>query len=161
MCIRTVPVFAVFKQVDYWNFPPFDVMDPQLRRLHGALVSKRSSPFFQAMLSLVGITFLHPILDGNGRTSRIVFNALIDTDDAYIPLKDIQYLSKGGFTLKFKRAWLHGNWNPVVKFFCSSMDMAELVSKGRALRGSIDGSGAFFYSSLGYGGGKCQPGVTR
>lgn len=66
MRVRTMPAFAVSKQVGYWEFPPFDVVEPQLRRLHGALVSKRSSPFFQAMLSLVGITFLHPFLDGNG-----------------------------------------------------------------------------------------------
>lgn len=112
-----------------WGFPSHNDIDGLLSRLATDVLEGYSrSPLFAAIISLVGVNAIHPFMDGNGRTSRAVFNALLRESGvlpglSFIPLKHIYFLSKFGFELRLREALLLGNYVPIITYFCDVMDL--------------------------------------
>lgn len=134
--IRTSPVYSLSGHDDFWEYPPHTVLESQLHRLFDVLVRRSDVETHRSMVALVAITALHPFNDGNGRVSRVLFNALLGgvSSKNYIPLKEIQYASRGGYLIKLRQAWIQQNWTPMAEFLCTSIDLADLVSNGQALK---------------------------
>jgi hypothetical protein len=134
---------------NFWSFPPPIAVNGLLVSLGQHVgTAYQQSPLYAAIIALVGINAIHPFMDGNGRTSRVVFNAVLRTglvipDRAYIPLKHIYFIAKFGFELRLREAILLGDYNPVTTFFCDVMDLIEeLCIEGNCSRGaSLPASG--------------------
>lgn len=77
------------------------------------------------MLALVGISNCHPLYDGNGRTSRIIANAMMnDPAEApafYLPIKEIAAFSRGGYLLRVRQAELRDEWLPLANFLLTAV----------------------------------------
>lgn len=132
---RLDDVFVTSGEPDYWEFPPSDEIDVSLEQLYLLLCKKGVPPLWRSIVSLMVVNFVHPFIDGNGRTSRVLFNTLLGTkEETYLPLKELQCVSRGGQLIKMKRAWLYGDWNPLMRLFCTYIDMVALVSSGLAIR---------------------------
>lgn len=89
-------------------------------------------PIETAIVSLAFIGAIHPFSDGNGRTSRIVFNAISSSMDRnldrYIPLHEIATHSRGGYILALREAQYLNNWKPLIVFLSESCkNMVKLV----------------------------------
>jgi hypothetical protein len=116
---------------NFWVFPPPIAVKSLVVQLGQDVgVAYQQSPLYAAIIALVGINAIHPFMDGNGRTSRVVFNAVLRTglvipDRAYIPLKHIYFIAKFGFELRLREAILLGDYGPVITFFCDVMDLIE------------------------------------
>jgi len=77
-------------------------------------------PIFTAVVSAVAITNCHPLMDGNGRLSRIVFNAIIrlcDLAKLYLPLYEIFWISGCCYELNVRRAEIFDDWKPLFLYF--------------------------------------------
>lgn len=120
----------------YWAFPHAERVIPLLRDLHANLKTAReSSTLFAAIVALVNINCIHPFMDGNGRTSRIVFNAMLVDDglldpQAYIPCKHIYAISKYGFEIRLRQIILKNEWLPMITYFIDLVDLFCALAKG-------------------------------
>lgn len=133
--IRTNPVYSLSGHHDFWEYPSHTVLESQLSRLFDVLVRRSDVEMHRSMVALVATTALHPFNDGNGRVSRVLFNALLGgvSSKNYIPLKEIQLASRGGYIIKLRQAWIQQNWTPMAEFLCTSIELAEMVSNRQAL----------------------------
>ncbi len=74
----------------------------------------------------------HPFEDGNGRTARLVSNALLMQGgmpaDAYVPLHELFVLSLGGMEIRSRLVELHGAWNAWIAWFCDLLELTTAVA---------------------------------
>jgi hypothetical protein len=112
-----------------WVFPAPRAIRPLMNRLANEVLEAFSqSPLFAAVIALVGVNAIHPFTDGNGRTSRALFNSLLRSggllpSKSYIPLKHIYFIAKFGFEIRLREAILLNNYLPILNFFCDAMDL--------------------------------------
>jgi hypothetical protein len=124
--IRRRPVMLrADNQGIFWAFPPANDIQALLEQLFGYL-SKcwTPHPLLSAVVALVQINCIHPFMDGNGRTSRAIFNALLQQagvlgEKQYIPAKSIYMLSQHGFEIRLRELVLDGNWVPILHYFAA------------------------------------------
>jgi hypothetical protein len=88
------------------------------------------APLVAAVIALVGVNAIHPFMDGNGRTSRALFNSLLRgggvlPGTGYIPLKHIYFIAKFGFEIRLREAVLLNNYVPILNFYCDVMDLTR------------------------------------
>lgn len=72
-----------------------------------------------ALVTLVGLSNIHPFADGNGRLSRVVFNWTMNadrTEKVYLPIYETSALSEDGYLLRIKEASYFGQWSPIAKY---------------------------------------------
>lgn len=106
-------------------YPPAEEIEPQLDLLAGFVEAHGArSPLLTAIVAYCGITAIHPFVDGNGRTARIVFNHMMR--DAvgprfFLPIFELAGLSRGGLIIRQREAHYFGRWEPVVDFFCNAI----------------------------------------
>jgi hypothetical protein len=124
-----------------WVFLPPDIIRIRLRKLFEYLRTNKGSvpDLFLAVVSLIAILFCHPFKDGNGRLSRTVFNLILYSGGmdraAYIPLKEIWSLSKGGFLIRARLVMTRDDWVPILEFFVYVIDlMSEANVKAKNLQ---------------------------
>ncbi len=83
----------------------------------------------RATTMLVIILNIHPFMDGNGRLSRLIFNALIaiiyGENIGYIPLYDFFNRSRGGFQIRLRQVEIQGNWLPLMEYIFTIFDIFE------------------------------------
>lgn len=134
--IRTEDVsLGADREGQYWAFPRAERVIPLLHDLHTNLkIARELSPLFAAIIALVNINCIHPFMDGNGRTSRIVFNAmLVDggllDSRAYIPCKHIYAISKYGFEIRLRQIILKNEWLPLITYFIDLVDLFCVLAK--------------------------------
>jgi hypothetical protein len=114
-----------------WVFPAPLAIKPLLTRLaNDVLETYPHSPLFAAVIALVGVNAIHPFMDGNGRTSRALFNSLLRgggvlPGTGYIPLKHIYFIAKFGFEIRLREAVLLNNYVPRLNFYCDVMDLTR------------------------------------
>jgi hypothetical protein len=114
-----------------WVFPAPRAIKPLLTRLaNEVLEAYPHSPLFAAVIALVGVNAVHPFMDGNGRTSRALFNSLLRSGGVlpgmgYIPLKHIYFIANFGFEIRLREAILLNNYLPILNFFCDVMDLTR------------------------------------
>ena len=98
------------------------------------LERKRPRPpklaFAAAVHELVCLNNYHPFRDGNGRTSRALFNLRMREIGlpitAYLPLKELFWVARGGYQIRLRIAEIYGDWTPIVDFFCEIVHIAAL-----------------------------------
>lgn len=88
--------------------------------------------FLRAVRELVLINNLHPFTDGNGRTSRALFNfrlwQLFGAGGYYVPLKELYWMAEGGYEIRLRLAEIAGNWDEIVGFMLNCIRVARLTS---------------------------------
>jgi len=97
----------------------------QIFQLSQALYEWRDYPGFRALLVLVGVLAIHPFVDGNGRTARACFNALLFDEECttFVPLRMIFDCSQGGFDIRLRDTVFNGNWGALTSYFCTVLDL--------------------------------------
>ncbi|MDZ5645848.1 Fic family protein [Nitrospirillum sp. BR 11828] len=81
---------------------------------------------FTATVAMNAICNLHPFQNGNGRTSRVLFNLLIGNPQLpplYVPLYALSKISHGGFLIRLRQAQYHNDWHPLADFIASGLDL--------------------------------------
>jgi hypothetical protein len=111
------------------RYPPPMAVSPALEALgRFAEGCWRETPLFAATVCLAGVAAIHPFVDGNGRTSRIVFNYVLRdalaAADFYLPIFEIAGLSRGGFIIRLRDAHYNGRWEPLLAYMCDSIAFA-------------------------------------
>jgi hypothetical protein len=101
-------------------FPPSGLIRERLTMIHHQLGSAEAPAIYRAAVAMAAISNCHPFDDGNGRTSRMLFNAVMrrgsGRKDLYAPLQEFAALSGGSLTLAVREAELHDRWEPLFGF---------------------------------------------
>lgn len=108
---------------------------PRIESAIGALEDLRSHlriyadrrPAFAAVVALAAIGAAHPLIDGNGRTSRLAFNLLAEAalGSGYLPLSELGLLSRGGFLLAMRSAQYHGDWIALTTYIDAACEVTR------------------------------------
>lgn len=84
----------------------------------------RTSPLpveVKAIVAQAAILNLHPLNDGNGRLSRVLFNVLFWRDRfrpvLYLPIYELRAHSPYTFEICLRSAELYGDWGPLINFY--------------------------------------------
>jgi hypothetical protein len=108
------------RQGDRVIFPPSMLISDRLTLIHRELGSVRSPPLYRAVVAMAAVSNCHPFDDGNGRTSRMLFNVMarrgVGRNDLYVPLHEFAALSGGSLTLAVREAELYNRWEMLFQF---------------------------------------------
>jgi len=118
-------------------FPQAHHIRPGLERLHDFIGNHlASAPGLTAAVAMTSICNLHPFSDGNGRVSRILFNALLGLSAGptppYVPLHELGRVSRGGFLIAMRLAQYRGEWMPLAQFLSSTAHVMESIHRASA-----------------------------
>jgi hypothetical protein len=99
-----------------------DDLHDTARELLSVLTSKSVCAFVKAVTCYVAILNAHPFADGNGRTARVMFNALFDKLEVigYIPIYEISLATKGSYELCLRDLELRSDHRPICRFLLQS-----------------------------------------
>lgn len=112
---------------DYWRFIPYSMVRNELARLHAFLADAWCrETCYVASIFIGAFLAIHPFRDGNGRTSRILFNLILNRSSTidsqfYIPIKELMQFSHSGFELSMREANITGRWSPLIAFVCRTV----------------------------------------
>ena len=111
----------------FWEYTDHQIIRSKLMELYNFLISAHPHPpILVAAVFIVQFNCLHPFIDGNGRTSRVIFNAILQKFGAsrniYIPCKNIFDICDRGFTIRLRYTFLKNDWEPVLIYFCDLVD---------------------------------------
>lgn len=102
-------------------YPAHTTVIPQLEVLFGFVCKfHRDYRHLCAVAMAVGISHIHPLSDGNGRLSRLLYNWLAFQRvgiEFYLPVYECSLLSDGGYILRKRMARKARGWNPIVDYF--------------------------------------------
>ena len=88
-----------------------------------------NSALWTASIAMVSLATLHPLVDGNGRLSRMLFNLILHYGGlqrgAYVPVSEVFAASSGGKELREKHAYYRGDWGPFISYI---LDAAEATT---------------------------------
>lgn len=110
----------------YVVYPSHAVIPAQLDRLDALLRAGAGRPrAYGAIAALLAIMNCHPFTDGNGRTARAAFNRLlVDGEGAggfYLPVKELELFSRGGYIVRVREVDLRGDWLPVTRYLLAAV----------------------------------------
>lgn len=92
------------------------------------LAIPQPSALFHAGVVKVMMTNAHPLSDGNGRTSRILFNYALrrgGIGGGYLPIKEYMLPARGHVQIAMRIAETRGQWEPFLHLMCDiSLDWA-------------------------------------
>lgn len=77
------------------------------------------SPAFCATVSMIALCNAHPLEDGNGRVSRMLFNWILSDGRTilnYLPIYELAALSRGGFIIRSRKAQYFNDWTELIRF---------------------------------------------
>jgi Fic family protein len=124
----------------YWRCVPASEVMPRLEELH-VFIRKNAieKPLLTAIVALVMIVAIHPFGDGNGRVSRVLFNALLQpgaaADQTFVPLKEIYELSEFGFEIRLRHSMRFNEWSQIVRYFCDVIEFCLAAQESGGLLG--------------------------
>ncbi|CAD2258039.1 Fic family protein [Xanthomonas arboricola] len=118
--IRKVNVFtSIDKSGRQTAFSKPGDLHRQFGLLSQAINDWEERPAFRALLVLVGVLAIHPFVDGNGRTARACFNAMLFDEPpiTFIPLRLVSDCSCGGFEIRLRDVIFNGSWGSLIAYF--------------------------------------------
>ncbi|THD11666.1 Fic family protein [Metallibacterium scheffleri] len=91
-----------------------------LRELYFVL-NRVESAIMRSILLYVAVIYLHPFIDGNGRTARVAMNYVLGslTDQPFVPWKEIMERSWGGYVIRMRMAGIFNEWDEIIRYFCT------------------------------------------
>ena len=100
-------------------YPCAERIAPALLDLRAWLVQAVDRPaLFAAAVAFVRLNNIHPLEDGNGRLSRVIFNHLLRKRHpalGYLPIRDVFTGRDGGLLLALREAHIYGTWRPILQ----------------------------------------------
>lgn len=94
----------------------------------------RQHPLLSAVIAMVALVNCHPFNDGNGRTSRTMFNAVLQHSGAlssscYVPLYECFWLSRRGWEIRVRIVETVGDWEPVLRYVADVISVISTFSR--------------------------------
>lgn len=119
--IRTVPD----EEGGYTEFIDISMLRMSLLALREyALKNNGEHSLFMSIAFSVMFVHAHPLLDGNGRTSRLFFNMMLENAlSDYIPLTELCYAARSGYVLSIREAFLFSEWDNIIRFYCNCIHL--------------------------------------
>ncbi|MEG7408070.1 Fic family protein [Serratia marcescens] len=116
-------------------FGPWEKVAERISELYVNVIKNDGLMASKAIIFFAIILNIHPFRDGNGRTARIWFNALLSVSlcpkDKYLPIRTIMDASAGGLEIRLREAEIVGNWTPLFDYFTSIFEHLPSVVKSR------------------------------
>jgi Fic/DOC family len=121
-----------------WEFPNHTHILSVLKKLHDCLyLNQLESHLVEATVAYGVLNWLHPFNDGNGRTSRVIFNVLLSRiklgGELYLPIKDINHLARGGHEVRLRYTVLTGDWKELLEYFADVVTTWRMILQQGAL----------------------------
>lgn len=115
------------------RFTPANTLAFHLDTLRQWLVGNADAPaVIRAAVACQFLSCCHPFDDGNGRTARLVANAILSRagmpDSSYLPLHELFVLSLGGMEIRSRLVELEGGWNAWIAWFADLVDLGIRAS---------------------------------
>lgn len=102
-------------------YPPSNLIDQYIRDLEEFIDRYASiNPLGAAILAYVALQAIHPLLDGNGRISRIYANYIIikyTHNSLYLPIVEFKSIFPQASSIALRRAQRLGDWGQIYKMF--------------------------------------------
>ncbi|EOY5051872.1 TPA: Fic family protein [Serratia marcescens] len=119
--IRTVPD----EEGGYTEFIDMSMLSVSLYSLRAyALKNDDTHCLFVSIVFSVMFVHAHPLLDGNGRASRLFFNMMLNNISSdYIPLTELCYAARSGYVLSLREAFLFSEWDNIIRFYCNCIHL--------------------------------------
>jgi len=116
----------------FWEFPDHKGIGKCLEELHKVLFLRSlGNALIEATVAYGILNWLHPFTDGNGRTSRMLFNAVLRRGGfstcQYIPIKEINYLAYGGHEVRLRYTVATGDWTELLEYFVNMATLYEVL----------------------------------
>ncbi|HIE5097501.1 Fic family protein [Stenotrophomonas maltophilia] len=100
-----------------WGYMPHALLAKRLDWLTACACGKNWSPFVRATWFYVGLLNCHPLRDGNGRTARILLNALLwQRQDVYLPIHEASGSLGWSLEICLRRAANADDWSDIISF---------------------------------------------
>lgn len=119
--VRTVP------ETDggYTEFLDVKLMASELSELRTFIAGNyQINNLLCAIITSVFLMHTHPLYDGNGRASRVLFNFILGRDRRnYIALTELCHVARSGYVLSLREAFLFSEWNPIIVFYCKCIEI--------------------------------------
>lgn len=110
------------------RFPGISAFD-ECFRAWSAWLAEAGSPAWRATVMQAALLNLHPLGDGNGRASRVLFNSLLWGDavaaDRYLPIYELRRFAPYTFEIALRRAEIQGDWDALVHLHCELLETHE------------------------------------
>ena len=114
------------------QFPPRTEATAQLERIREMILDSQPA-LFRAMTVLALLVNAHPFVDGNGRTARILFNAILRragmSATTYIPFSELASRARGGFEIRLRQAEIHGKWEPLIDWAATLLSVHRTLAE--------------------------------
>lgn len=106
-----------------WLFPDSSCVRPSLLALRHYLArDDGDDPLVRAVVAHCLIGAMHPFVEGNGRTARVVFNLLVGRLNGfttYLPLRKIFNISRHGYEIRMRHTVATADWTELIHYFCN------------------------------------------
>ncbi|MGO4744837.1 Fic family protein [Serratia quinivorans] len=124
--VRTVSVRTVPESDgSYTEFLDVQHLSSELRKLRLFILNNYTdNKLFCSIIASVFFMHIHPLHDGNGRVSRVLFNLILGRDiNNYIPMTELCHVARSGYVLSLREAFLFSEWDSVIMFYCKCIDI--------------------------------------
>jgi Fic/DOC family len=115
------------------RFPCAESVEPQLRHLHWFIRNYGSQqPVFVSLVAMTVLVNCHPFFDGNGRASRVLFNALLRNagllGGGCFPLYEFFWRCGCGWEIRLRHTEFTNDWRPLCNFICDVLRIGRLLA---------------------------------
>lgn len=118
----------------YVEFPNHTTVRAQVGRIFDVLSNSGTPAIYRAGMAYVMIIGAHPFHDANGRVARLLFNAVLVNAGmpvaSFIPLKEVYRLSRGGISIRMRRALIRGEWDGILDSLTHAVCLAHRIGQG-------------------------------
>jgi Fic/DOC family len=127
----------------HWIYPDPSIVKNSLRELSSFLIDTiESSPLLVARIAVVAyvlINWIHPLRDGNGRLSRMLFNILLFRDSKimhYIPLAKFSQLAHYGQEISLREVMIGGSVKSISEYFEVVINASAAILSNQRIGGA-------------------------